>query len=274
MMRPMKSGLPAAGLRGVRCNAISVSAQVPRPISEANITTYKVTDTQRLAFERDGFVLIPRLLSESEMSTVVDPVYYACLHDQDAQRAATSGEAVNVRQNRTMPRMRSPSWRGNLLQQRCQAIAMQLLGGEEVELDFDQILAKAPHSPGSTTPWHQDAAFWPASEGQAPDAGPSANCWLAVSEVPVESGCMRYVPGSHKDRHLRPHAPVPSSSSALPMLHTQTKWERAVLLPMSRGDVVVHREHVVHGSGPNVSSQWRCAYVLNFKRSARTLHRQ
>ncbi|GFH25031.1 PhyH-domain-containing protein, partial [Haematococcus lacustris] len=147
------------------------------------------------------------------MSTVVDPVYYACLHDQDAQRAATSGEEI----------------------------AMQLLGGEEVELDFDQILAKAPHSPGSTTPWHQDAAFWPASEGQAPDAGPSANCWLAVSEVPVE---------------------MPSSSPALPMLHTQTKWERAVLLPMSRGDVVVHREHVVHGSGPNVSSQWRASPLI------------
>ena len=35
----------------------------------------------------------------------------------------------------------------------------------------------------------------------------TANFWIAVSDVPEESGCMRYVPGSHKEPALREHKP-------------------------------------------------------------------
>lgn len=38
-----------------------------------------------------------------------------------------------------------------------QGIACQLLDTDEVELDFDQILAKRPNSRDSGMPWHQDA---------------------------------------------------------------------------------------------------------------------
>ncbi len=40
-------------------------------------------------------------------------------------------------------------------------------------------------------------------------------------------------------------------------LATTVKGEKARMVPMKRGDVVVHRENVVHGSGPNVTDQWR-----------------
>ncbi len=33
--------------------------------------------------------------------------------------------------------------------------------------------------------------------------------------------------------------------------------EGAVYVPISRGDITVHNERVVHGSGPNLSSGWR-----------------
>ena len=32
-----------------------------------------------------------------------------------------------------------------------------------------------------------------------------------------------------------------------------------------RGDVTVHNERVMHGSGPNQSNGWRRAYVLAFR---------
>jgi len=46
-------------------------------------------------------------------------------------------------------------------------------------------------------------------------------------------------------------------------LVTQLRPEDVVaLVPISRGDLTVHSERVVHGSGPNRSPGWRRAYVL------------
>lgn len=36
-------------------------------------------------------------------------------------------------------------------------------------------------------------------------------------------------------------------------------------VPIRRGDVTVHHERVVHGSGGNTSTSWRRAYVMAFR---------
>ncbi len=35
----------------------------------------------------------------------------------------------------------------------------------------------------------------------------TATCWLAVTDSTRENGCMRFVPGTHKEPQLRAHAP-------------------------------------------------------------------
>lgn len=39
-------------------------------------------------------------------------------------------------------------------------------------------------------------------------------------------------------------------------------------LPLHRGSVIFHHEAVVHASRPNLSGQWRHAYILNFRKAA------
>ena len=36
-------------------------------------------------------------------------------------------------------------------------------------------------------------------------------------------------------------------------------------VPIRRGDVTVHDERVAHGSGPNLTDQWRKAYVIAYR---------
>jgi ectoine hydroxylase-related dioxygenase (phytanoyl-CoA dioxygenase family) len=50
---------------------------------------------------------------------------------------------------------------------------------------------------------HQDAAYWPPLKSDTA----AANCWLALSNVTKENGCLRYVPGSHLEPQLRKHRP-------------------------------------------------------------------
>lgn len=47
------------------------------------------------------------------------------------------------------------------------------------------------------------AADWPPFTSDVS----TATCWLAVTDSTRENGCMRFLPGSHKEEQLRPHAP-------------------------------------------------------------------
>lgn len=173
-------------------------------------------------------------------------------------------------------------------------------------VDFDQILSKRPPPDDSNNDdenddeaersrfdWHQDAAYWPPlreeeegeeEEGQGeggprPAAAPrrqrlnlaSLNCWLAVSEASEAHGCMRYIPGTHREEvGVRPHVPVGGSRDAshairLPPLSAEEE-AAAVAAPARRGDLVVHHERVVHCSPANrVAGEWRHAYVLGMR---------
>lgn len=37
-------------------------------------------------------------------------------------------------------------------------------------------------------------------------------------------------------------------------------------VPARRGDVVIHHERTLHCSYPNLSTDWRHAYILNFRK--------
>jgi ectoine hydroxylase-related dioxygenase (phytanoyl-CoA dioxygenase family) len=52
---------------------------------------------------------------------------------------------------------------------------------------------------GKKTPMHQEGEYWPIV--------PLATCtvWIAIDEATVENGCLRYIPGSHKERRLMVH---------------------------------------------------------------------
>ncbi len=89
-----------------------------------------------------------------------------------------------------------------------QDIADQLQGGD-MQIDYDQILAKRPHSEDAVFAWHQDMAYWPPFTSDIS----AATCWLAVSESTEENGCMRFLPGSQKETELRRHAPGERSQS-------------------------------------------------------------
>ncbi|MEC8496051.1 MAG: phytanoyl-CoA dioxygenase family protein, partial [Planctomycetota bacterium] len=100
----------------------------------------------------------------------------------------------------------------------------------------------------------------------------TATLWLAIDDSTEENGCMRFVPGSHAERVLRPHRPLHRDRGENHALVTDVDPARDEIrqVPIARGDVTVHDERVVHGSGGNRSDRRRRAYVLAF-RSADTI---
>jgi phytanoyl-CoA hydroxylase len=229
---------------------------------------YVVAEADRQKFERDGYVHLAGVLSEEEVRDL-EVTYERFLHGEipvagkdfcdmsgDYTRGVEEFSIINV----MLPRRYWPKWRGNVYERRAWTIAEQLCGAG-MELDYDQLLAKRPFKDDAVFGWHQDLAYWPT---ETPDTR-TATCWLAIDDSTVQNGCMRFVPGTHLVP-LRPHAPLHGDRAKSHTLVTDlVKGDEVRLAPIKRGDITVHNERVMHGSGGNKSAGWRRAYVVAFR---------
>ncbi|MEM9614516.1 MAG: phytanoyl-CoA dioxygenase family protein [Actinomycetota bacterium] len=230
---------------------------------------YRVTDEEVAYFHQHGYVHLRGLLRPEEVDELSD-VYDRFLRREievpgkdycdmagDYGRQADDYSIVNV----MLPRRYHPAWQDNVFERRAASVAHQLHGGGMV-LDYDQLLAKQPFKDDAVFAWHQDMAYWP----DTPDTN-TATLWLAIDDSTPENGCMRFVPATNAEDALRPHAPVFGGRGESHALGTTLREDDEVItVPIARGDVTVHNERVLHGSGGNRTAGRRRAYILAFRR--------
>jgi len=230
---------------------------------------YQVSEDEKRRFREDGYVHLEGVLAEDELAELAE-VYDRFLRREipvegkdycdmagDYGRDPSDFAIVNV----MLPRRYWPAWQGNVYERRAASIAAQLCG-DGMALDYDQLLAKRPFKADAVFGWHQDMAYWVPT----PDTR-TATCWLALDDSTRANGCMRFVPGSHKEPALRPHRPLHGDREQSHTLVTDVDETRDTvrLAEIGRGDVTVHNERVLHGSGGNHSASWRRAYVVAFR---------
>ena len=163
--------------------------------------------------------------------------------------------------NVMLPRRYHPAWQGNVFERVGLSIAEQLCG-EGMVLDFDQLLAKHPGREDAVFAWHQDQAYWINTDDRR-----TATCWLAVDDSTIENGCMQFLPGSHREA-VRPHRPASGSREDQHTLVTDLRpGDDLVPVEIRRGDITVHNEGVLHGSGGNRSTDNRRRAYINAFRS-------
>jgi phytanoyl-CoA hydroxylase len=162
--------------------------------------------------------------------------------------------------NVMVPRRYHPQWQGNVFEQRAASIATQLCG-EGMVIDFDQLLAKQPGRTDAVFGWHQDQAYWLDTDDRR-----TATCWLAVDDSTVQNGCLQFLPGSHREP-VRPHRPLHGDRDVSHTLVTDLRPDDVLRpVPIAAGDITVHNEGVLHGSGGNTTTDsWRRAYIVAFR---------
>lgn len=238
---------------------------------------YLISDAEKSKFERDGWVRLPNVLSEAELLELEQsymallrreiPVLgrdYCDMTDQ-YEKPVEDFSIVNV----MLPRRYHPPLRENVYERRAADISRQLCGDDMV-LDYDQFVAKPPGKADAVFHWHQDLGYWPVT----PDTR-TASFWLALDDTRADNGCVRFVRGSHREPELRGHQPLFGDRELSHSLVARVDEanEPVDLAELRRGDVSVHHERIVHGSGGNLSARWRRGYVLAF-RSRATVERE
>lgn len=230
---------------------------------------YHVTADEVARFHDEGYVHLRGLLSHdevAELSAVYDqflrreidvPGKDYCDMAGDYGRNPDDYSIINV----MLPRRYYPDWVGNIFERRAASVARQL-HGDGMVIDYDQLLAKQPRKEDAVFAWHQDMAYWP----DTPDTN-TATLWLAIDDSTEENGCMRFVPATNHEETLRPHEPQFGGRGESHALGTSLlDNDLVVTVPIARGDVTVHNERVMHGSGGNYTDGFRRAYILALRR--------
>lgn len=238
-----------------------------------NGADYILSDAQIAQFHRDGYVTLRDVLTEDELAAI-EPEFERFIRGEVAgmgrdfcdmsgpyDRKFEDFSLVNA----VLPRKYRPELKDNIYEKRTASIARQLIG-ESATLDYDQFLAKRPAKPDAVFTWHQDLGYWPTGTPEPL----TATCSLALDDADSENGCLKVVPGSHK-KGLRPHRPLMGEDREKSHILSVelTADDPVVELPLRRGDITVHDEMIIHGSGGNRSKdRWRRTYIAAFRSKA------
>ncbi len=108
--------------------------------------------------------------------------------------------------------------------------------------------------------WHQDRAY------VGLDTADFVTAWIALSSVTVESGCMRFLPGSHReppkpheDRFTEDNMLSRGQEIAVPVDESKT-----VPICLEPGQFSIHDVGLAHASAPNQSDDRRIGLALHY----------
>ncbi|HYL58709.1 MAG TPA: phytanoyl-CoA dioxygenase family protein [Candidatus Acidoferrales bacterium] len=123
--------------------------------------------------------------------------------------------------------------------------------GPDVRLYWDQAVYKKPEYP-KIFPWHQDNGYT-YIEPQA-----YLTCWVALTDATVDNGCPWVIPGGHLRGTLAHRMTEPG------YVCREDDGADALAAPVRAGGVVVFSSLTPHRTGPNVTSDVRKAYILQY----------
>ncbi|MFD0799669.1 phytanoyl-CoA dioxygenase family protein [Maribacter chungangensis] len=219
-----------------------------------------ISKEQVAFFKEEGYLLVLNVLSPKEVD------YYSKLYnsflnneiDATSYRSDLSGsDGVQEKITQIMvPSKLMPELLQRPFHQKSLRIAKQLMG-DDIELDFDMLINKAPNT-NAITPWHQDTAYWI----NMPDKR-AASCWLAIDPAFKDNGCMWYTPKSHRSP-LLPHTQTGNKGA----LQCEGSEENSVCIPLKPGSCVFHAGGTLHYSRGNSTNDNRRAMITNFRPKA------
>jgi len=138
--------------------------------------------------------------------------------------------------------------------------AVESILGPDLLLWSAEFFIKGAHTDKIVT-WHQDLTYW--GLGETDD---EITAWVALSEVNVESGCMRFLPGSQRQPIL-PHRDTFDASNLLSrgqQVAVEVDEQQAVDVELRPGQMSLHHGRMFHASGPNRSDHDRVGLVFRF----------
>ncbi|MEV6106328.1 phytanoyl-CoA dioxygenase family protein [Streptomyces sp. NPDC051940] len=209
-------------------------------------TPQNLTGEQVGAYRRDGFVHLPGVIGRADAQRHAKAALGARDRLRDHHAGRTFTQLLQLWQH-------DATLRELTLDPALGALATRL-AGTPLRLWHDQLLIKEPHN-GAATEFHQDQPYWPHRGTRH-----ALSAWVALVDVPVDRGCMTFIPGSHRLPALRPQDLTDHGD--LLGLAPDLTWRQRVTVPLRAGDCTFHHSHLAHTATPNLTGDPRIAHVV------------
>lgn len=198
-------------------------------------------------FERDGFVFPIDVMSEEEAAG-----YRRHLEDFETRYG---DDKTRRRCLRRYPNLVLPFVDELIRRPEITDAAAEILGPDLLALDCPFFIKEANST--SFVSWHQDLHYW-GLEGEE-----EVTAWIALSPSTPESGCMRFVAGSHnrkvdhRDTHHEDNLLTRGQEVAVDV--DESEATDVVLKP---GQMSMHHGRVFHASNPNTTGDRRIGLAV------------
>lgn len=241
------------------------------PFATPPVADFKVEidDAAVRFFEDNGYLAVGRITTDEELEWLRG-VYDSLL---DAPRSGLLDGVFDLTQpygattppeigQLLFPERRVPDVRQTAMWKNARRIATRLLRTAPDEVEHWGHLIFKPAESGSETPWHQDEAYWDVNLDYN-----ALGAWMPLEPVDVESGCLWFVPGSHR-REVLPHRHLGDD----PFVHVlelkdPVDTSAAVPIPLEAGAATFHHSRTIHYAGPNRGKRIRRAWANEFQTS-------
>lgn len=216
----------------------------------------KLSDAESDFYQKNGYIHVKGLLSREEANG-----YRQELHELAERVSTTDATWSSVRTADPAKRTRishchdvqfySAAFSRLLVDPRLTRVAQGLIG-PNVQLHHTKMFIKPPEN-GSPFPMHQDYPYFPHQKHSV------IAVIIHFDDAPVEKGCVRVVPGTHK------LGPIESVGEDHHLPEDRYSIEKALPLPAQAGDAIFMSYLLVHGSGVNRSNEARTTVLIQMR---------
>jgi ectoine hydroxylase-related dioxygenase (phytanoyl-CoA dioxygenase family) len=210
-------------------------------LDQANITR---------TYMQDGFVVPIDVLSQHEARILRT-------HLEDAE-AELANDVEKLALLKAYPDRLLPSFDALTRNETLISAASAVLGPDLMVWSAGLFIKEA-NSPKIVS-WHQDLTYW------GLDDIAETTCWVALSKAHETSGCMKFVPGSHKTK-IVPHIDTYSEDNLLSRgqeIAVEVNEKDAVVAALDAGQASMHHGLLFHGSGPNTTDDRRIGSAIRY----------
>ena len=201
-------------------------------------------------YANDGFVFPVDVVPEAEAKAVRT--------DLERAEAECADDPEKLALVRSYPDRLIPSFDALVRNERLVEAVKPILGPDLMVWSSGLFIKEAntPH----VVSWHQDLTYWGLSEVD------EITAWVALSPSNLDSGCMRFVPGSHK-RQLVDHRDTFDPNNLLTRgqeIAVDVDDADGVDVVLQTGQASLHHGHLFHSSGPNTTDDRRIGSAIRY----------
>jgi len=206
--------------------------------------------TLSTSYERDGFFLPYDVIDESAAQSLRE--------DLEAAEAELNDRPDDLALLRAGPDRLLPSFDALIQHPRLIDGVSNILGPDLLVWNGG-LFIKDANSP-SYVSWHQDLTYWGLSDAE------EVTAWVALSPSRVDSGCMKFIPGSHR-KNIVKHTDSFAEDNLLTRgqeIAVDVDESQSVDVILKPGQASLHHGHLFHASGPNTTNDRRIGVAIRY----------